>query len=115
MRAGRNRWRVTLQAKGAPSYSALGEEATTYTAVGSYWAHKFVKSAREELSQGIETAQTLTRFMIRTPRSVNVNPEMRLIWVDNLDNTHTYNIREVLPTGPGDSELLLTCTEVLDG
>lgn len=110
MRAGRNRWRVTLQRPGADTVSALGEATTPWVDLGEFWAHKYVARATEQLEQQVETAITTTRFHLRNPRSLSINPEMRLIWNENI-----YNIREVVPTGPADSELLLICTEVLSG
>jgi head-tail adaptor len=101
---------VTIQQPGADTVSALGEATTPWVAAGSFWAHRYVKAAVEDLTQQVETAVTTTRFHLRNPRSLSINPEMRLIWNENI-----YNIREVIPTGPADSELLLICTEVLDG
>jgi head-tail adaptor len=101
---------VTIQQHGADTVSALGEVTTPWVALGEYWAHKFVKAASEDLMQQVETAITTTRFHLRNAPGLAVTPEMRLIW-----NEHIYDIREVIPTGPADSELLLVCTEVLNG
>ena len=110
MRAGRNRWRVTIQQHGTDTASALGEVTTPWVALGEYWARKYVKSATEGLVQGQETAVVVTQWFLRNAPSLGIVPEMRLIW-----NERIYDIREVIPTGPADSEMMLVTTEVLSG
>ena len=110
MRSGRNRWRVTIEQPGVDTVSALGEATTPYTELGRFWARKYVKSAKEGLVQGQETAVVVTQWFMRNAPSLMIDPEMRLIW-----NNRRYDIREVIPMGPADSELMLVTTEVLDG
>jgi head-tail adaptor len=109
-RIGHNRWRVTIEQPGTDTVSALGEPSTPWESVGTFWARRYVKSGIEGLVQGQETAVTVTQWFLRNAVSMAVTPEMRLIW----DN-HIYDIREVIPTGPADSELMLVSTEVLSG
>lgn len=108
MRAGRNRWRVTIDEPGDAAVSSVGAVTTPWTLVGSYWAHKQEKSAKEGLMQGVETAITVTLFKLRNAPSLRLTPDMRLT-----QGTHVYNIREVLTSGPGESEVTLACIEVL--
>ena len=102
------RYRITIEEKGTVTYSDEGAENITWSEVGRYWARKFVRNAREESSQQVETTIVVTEFDMRHPK-VDIDPSMRVLW-----SGHTYNIRQVLPRGPGDSEMRLVCTEVLD-
>lgn len=109
-RAGRNRWRVTIQQHGADTVSALGEVTTPWVELGEFWARRNVKSATEGLVQGQETAVVVTQWFLRNAPSMGIVPEMRLLW-----NERIYDIREAIPMGPADSELMLVTTEVLNG
>lgn len=109
-RVGQYRFRVRIEQLGADTVSALGEPTTTYTTLGTYWARKHVKSGKEALVQGQETAVVITQWFLRNAPSLNITPEMRLIW-----DGHTYDIREAILMGHGDSELMLVSTEVLSG
>lgn len=109
-RVGQNRWRVTIQQPDTDAVSALGEPTTTYSTLGTFWARKYVKSGKEALVQGQETAVVVTQWFLRNAPSLAITPEMRLVWA-----SRTYEIREVIPTGPADSELMLVTTEVLSG
>ena len=105
MRAGKNRWRITIQSKSV-SLNDVGEETITWVDVGSYWAEKRVLRGREYASEQVETAEEITAFTLRNP--TGIDPSMRVTW-----STHTYNIRQAVPVGMADKDLELRCTEIL--
>lgn len=111
-RIGKSRWRIALQYPGTAALSSLGEDATPWTTAGQYWARRYVKSGRESLTQGQETAVTTVQWFMRNIKSLAVDPSWQLLWTDGNGTAHTYQIKEVVPHGPADSELMITTIEV---
>lgn len=111
MQAGRLRHRVTIQGQGS-GQSSTGEPNGAWAEVGTYWASVEPLRGREFLESRSQQALVDTRVKMRFNRVVKT--KMRLVWVDETDYSHIYDIESVIHIMERQRETQLMCREVLN-
>lgn len=106
MRAGRLRYRVTIQRK-TVTKDAYGAETITWTTLGTYWAAVEPLRGREFLDQKFDGAELTTRIVLRYQGSTDIKPEYRATW-----DGHIYDILAVVEVDARHREYQLLCREV---
>ncbi len=111
MQIGKLRHRVTAQTR-ASGQSLSGEPNGAWNDIGTYWASVEPLRGQEYLESRSLQAQVNTRIKLRFNRALD--PVKRVIWVDETDTTHIYDIEAVLHIQERKRETHLMCREVLN-
>lgn len=100
------RHQVTIRDERAAGRNTFGERVTVGSVVAVVWAEKSDWSGRELTEEQRETAEVLTKFVIRW--RADILPDMQVVL-----GSDVYNIMSVLDWSGVHKELVLLCQRVV--
>lgn len=114
MRAGNLRHRVIIEREVDNGPDDVGERMISYEKVAEVWASVEPLRGREFVETRQEQHQRDTRVRMRRQKGMIITPDcMRLVWVDEMDKRHIYDIQDVINVNNRDREWRIMCKERL--
>ena len=110
MRAGQLRHRIRLQ-QPTKTQNELGEEIDGWADVFGRWAKVLPKRGKETVEAAQQHATASHTIEIRHCRQIK--PNMRVLWTDEQQEQHIFNILSVAHVGERRIKTIISCTEVI--
>lgn len=113
MQAGKLNRRIQIQSQ-STSQDGFGQPQTTWTTVLCTWASIDIQGSQLLYSTAEFMSKVAYRITLRWQPNVAIAANQRVVYIDAMGTTHTYEIQAVLNTKAANKEIVLMAYE-LDG